>query len=132
MIVLDASAAIELVLGTRTGHRVADRLSTGDRRPHAPHLLSVEVAQTLRRFAGRGQISPTEGRDALDVLTRLNVSQWEHAPLLRRAWELRDNVTAYDAMYIALAEGLGAPLLTTDTRLARASGHHALVEVITA
>jgi predicted nucleic acid-binding protein len=131
LIVLDASAAIELVLATPTGHRVAARLGSGYPRPHAPHLLAVEVAHVLRRFAARGQISPAEGNEGLEALTQLNVHRWEHEPLLRRVWELRDNLTAYDAVYVALAEALEAPLLTTDARLVRATGHSAQVELVT-
>lgn len=131
MIVLDASAVVELLLSTRTGHRVAERISDSGERPHAPHLLAVEVAQTVRRFAARGHISHADGEEALGTLAQLRVTRWEHEPLLLRVWELRENVTAYDAVYVALSEVLDAPLLTTDARLARATGHAARIDLVT-
>ncbi len=130
MIVLDASAVIELLLNTRGGALVSARISDRAESLHAPHLLSVEVAQVLRRFVAAGSISPECAHDSLDDLAALDIARYEHEPFLRRVWELRANVTAYDAVYLVLAEVLGAPLLTFDGRMAGSPGHDASVEVL--
>ena len=130
MIVLDASATVELVLSTPTGQQVAARITEPDMSLHAPHLLSVEVAHVLRRFAAAGSVTSPEAEAALEDLQGLDIHRWEHEPLLPRVWELRDNVTAYDAVYVALAETLGAMLLTTDRRLARLGSTAATIEVV--
>src|SRR5262245_62372925 len=88
---------------------------------HAPHLLDVEVAHAIRRYAANGQIGPERGRELLADLADLPLRRHPHDWLLPRVWELRSNLTAYDALYVALAEALDAPLLTRDQRLARAS-----------
>lgn len=129
MIVLDASAAIEWLLQTSLGVRIEARLFERGETLHAPHLLDVEVAQVLRRFAASDRISDQRGRDALDDLMDLAVVRYPHHVLLTRMWELRDNFTAYDASYVALAEALGAVLITCDQRVADAPSHHASVEV---
>jgi predicted nucleic acid-binding protein len=129
MIVLDASAAVEVLLRTAAGAPLAERLLAPEVSLHAPHLLDVEVAQVLRRFSARGELDPERGREALQDLADLPLERYPHDLLLPRAWELRDNLTAYDAVYVALAEILGATLLTTDGRIARAPGHSARVEV---
>lgn len=130
MIVLDASATVELVLSTARGRQVAWRLRSSRHQAHAPHLVSVEVAHALRRLAALDTISVDDAEEALVTLGQLDVRRWDHEPFLHRAWQLRANITAYDAMYVALAESLDAPLLTTDTRLARSVGHQAVVEVL--
>lgn len=129
MIVLDASAALELLLNTPGGVTVRERVSDPNESLHAPHLLSVEVAQVLRRFAAKGWISGADANDAFRDLADLDVERYEHEPLLDRVWQLRGNVTAYDAVYLALAEVLGATLLTFDAKLAAAPGHEATVEL---
>jgi predicted nucleic acid-binding protein len=129
VIVLDASAAIEWLLQTRLGQLIEARLFRAGETLHAPHLLDVEVAQVLRRFAAAGRISPERGRDALDDLTDLTAVRYPHQVLFTRIWELRENLTAYDATYVALAEALGAVLVTCDRGLAAAPGHRAEVEV---
>jgi predicted nucleic acid-binding protein len=128
VIVLDASAVLELLLGTPAGARVARRIAAPAETLHAPHLVDLEVAQVLRRFERAGDIDEARGRDALEVLRSLDVARYPHDLLLPRIWQLRDAVTAYDAAYLALAEALAAPLLTTDARLARSRGHRAHVE----
>lgn len=130
MIVLDASAVVELVLATATGQRLAWRLRSSRVRAQAPHLLSVEVMNALRRLLAAGAVAEPPTRMALIRLRTLDVRRWEHEPLVGRAWQLREILTPYDAMYVALAEVLDAPLLTTDGRLARSTGHRAAVELI--
>jgi predicted nucleic acid-binding protein len=130
MIVLDASAVIELVLSTSAGSEVARRIGDGSPSLHAPHLIGVEVAQVLRRYAARKVISTDVGAAALSDVGALDIERYEHELLLPRVWMLRENLTAYDAVYVALAEVLDAPLLTADRRIARAPGHGARVEVV--
>lgn len=130
MIVVDASAVLELVLDTEAARRVAGRLLAPSEVLHAPHLLDVEVTQAVRRYVRSGEIDPAKGRQAIADLLDLPVVRHPHTVLLVRAWELRRSITAYDAMYVALAEALGAPLLTRDARLARSHGHRARVEVV--
>jgi predicted nucleic acid-binding protein len=131
VIVLEASAAVELLLGTAIGALVADRIRDRTETLHAPFLLDVEVAQVLRRYARDRAITAAEGRDALEMLQAIDVERYDHGPLLARVWELRHNVTAYDAVYVALAEALDATLLTTDARLAKAtSRRRGRVEVV--
>lgn len=129
MIVLDASAVVELVLGSPRGATVRARVEHPDESLHAPHLLDVEVASVLRRYQLSGELSAEDGREALADLAGLDIARYPHDLLLPRVWELRTSVTAYDAVYLALAELLEAPLLTLDRRLARVRGHAARVEV---
>ncbi len=128
MIVLDASAAVELVLNTEQGTLVAQRLS-GDVTAHAPQLLPIEVAQVLRRLVATDAVTARRAALALDDLTDLGVELYDHDVLVTRVWQLRANLTAYDAAYVALAEALGAPLVTFDQGLARAPGNRAAIEV---
>lgn len=130
MIVIDASAAIELVLRTELGERVELRALDPDERLHAPHLLDLEVAQVLRRLTNLKEITAARAHEALDDYAGLLVERAAHRELLPRVWELRDSMTAYDGAYVALAEALDAPLLTCDARLARSRGHRATVELL--
>lgn len=130
MIVLDASAAIEWLLQTSKGARVARRILSSGETLHAPHLLDVEVTQVFRRQVAQGAITTSRAEEALQDLLDLRVSRHPHVLFLRRVWELRDNLTAYDALYVVLAEALDATLLTCDGKLALAPGHRARVEVI--
>ncbi|HKY20149.1 MAG TPA: type II toxin-antitoxin system VapC family toxin [Vicinamibacterales bacterium] len=130
MIVLDASAAIEWLLQTATGGRVEARLFSRRVTLHAPHLLDLEIAQVLRRYVSSGIVTASRGRQALEDLLDLPLARYPHELLLERIWELRNNLTAYDAAYLALAEVLDAPLITCDGKMAAASGHHAVVEVV--
>jgi predicted nucleic acid-binding protein len=120
---------LEVLLGTDTGARVEDRLLSRGESLHAPHLLDVEVAQVLRRYAAAGELTPLRGREALVDLVDFPVHRYPHDVLLPRIWELRHNVTAYDAAYLALAETLAAPLVTCDARLRSAPRHAAKIEV---
>jgi predicted nucleic acid-binding protein len=130
VIVLDASAVLELLLSTRAGARVAARLAESSESLHAPHLLDLEVAQVLRRAEATGALSARRSRAAIQDLADLDLQRYPHDVLLPRVWDLRRNVTAYDAAYLALAEALGAPVVTFDARLARAPGHRATVELL--
>ena len=130
MIVVDTSALIEVLLGLDHAAPVAARLFDSGETLHAPHLIDIEIAQVLRRFSASGEIDGARGREALDDLADMPVRRYPHALLLPRVWELRHNLTAYDAVYVALAEVLDATLVTRDRRLAGASGHRARVEVV--
>ena len=130
MIVLDASAALELLLRTPAAGVVERRIFSRGQSLHAPHLIDVEVAQVLRRYAASGELDSGRCRDALEDLADLPLTRYPHDLLLPRIWELRENLTAYDAAYVALAEALDAPLLTCDRKLSRASGVRARVELV--
>ncbi len=130
MIVVDASAVIELLLRTPAAKSVETHLFASGRTLHAPYLLDIEVAQVIRKYAAKGEIGDERARAALDDLSNLRMQRYPHDFLLPRVWELRNNMTAYDAVYVALAEVLSAALLTRDKRLANASGHEARVELI--
>ena len=130
MIVLDASALVELVLDTPTGHAVATRIADPALGLHVPHLADVEVAQALRRYAKDGELDAAEATLALDDLRALDLQRHAHEPLLDRVWELRQNLSAYDAVYVALAEVLDTTLLTCDGRLARAPSVSRRVELV--
>lgn len=130
MIVVDASAAIELLLNTPAAPRVAVRVLASRESLHAPHLIDLEVAQVLRRWERTGALSVARGAEALQDLADLPLTRYPHQVLLPRIWALRRNATAYDAAYLALAEALGATLVTCDAALASVPGHAARVEVI--
>ena len=130
MIVVDASALLEVLLNTPVSARIADRLFDGNESLHAPHVLDLEVAQVLRRYVLSGAMDPERGEQALEDLAALPLNRYPHEIFLFRIWALRRNLTAYDAAYVALAEALDAPLITRDAALGRASGHHARIETI--
>ncbi|MGH7729157.1 MAG: type II toxin-antitoxin system VapC family toxin [Vulcanimicrobiaceae bacterium] len=130
MIVVDASALLEVLLRTPAAETVERRLFERRQTFHAPHLLDVEVAQVVRRYAAAGEIGAERGRAALADLEDFPLQRYPHGFLLPRVWELRQNLGAYDALYVALAEVLDAPLLTRDRRLARAAGYRARVELV--
>lgn len=130
MIVVDASALLEVLLRTPAAQAVERRLFDPRETLHAPHLLDVEVAQVVRRYAAAGEIDQDRGRVALADLADFSLRRYPHDFLLPRVWELRDNLTAYDAVYVALAEALDAPLITRDRRLAAAASRHARVELV--
>ena len=130
MIVLDASAFVELLLGTSLGRSIATRIADPEVSLHVPHLADVEVAQALRRYVREGELDAGSAVAALEDLRALDVQRHSHEPLLDRVWALRENLTAYDAVYVALAEALETTLLTSDGRLARAPGMARRVELV--
>jgi predicted nucleic acid-binding protein len=130
VIVLDASAAIEWLFQSPAGVKIDRRIFSVSESLHAPHLLDVEVVQVLRRCARDKTITAQRGQEALDDFGDLPLKRYPHDFLIPRVWELRATLTAYDAVYVALAELLDAPLLTCDGRIASAPGHSANVEVI--
>ena len=130
MIVTDASAVLEVLLGTSAALDLHRRLFESGELLHAPHLLDLEIAQVLRRYVLGGELTPQRGKQALTDLGDFPIRRYPHNLFLPRIWALRHNVTAYDAAYLALAESLAAPLITCDARLATTSGHRATVELI--
>lgn len=119
MIVLDSSVVVEWLLGLPHAEAVADRILRADSL-HAPALLDVEVAQVVRRYTARGEIPPAVGERALRTLAELDIERHTHELLLPLIWRLRNNLTAYDAAFVALAAILDAPLVTLDARLSAA------------
>jgi predicted nucleic acid-binding protein len=130
VIVVDASAMTEFLLQTPLGRRVEQRLFGADEELHAPHLLDVEIVQALRRLVRTGDMPAARAEEALDDLAALAIRRHSHFDLLARAWELRSNLTAYDAMYVVVAEALDAVLVTSDSPLGASPGHHARIEVV--
>jgi predicted nucleic acid-binding protein len=130
LIVIDASALLELLLGTRHAERIAKRALAPAERLHAPHLLDIEVAQALRKLVQLEELTALRAEQALEDYAALAIDRHPHQDLLARIWELRDSLTAYDGAYVALAEALNAPLLTCDARMGRAHGHRASLEVV--
>lgn len=129
MIVLDASAAIDWLLQSPAGQQIENRIYAHNEPLAAPHLLDVEVTQVLRRLAREGKISAPRGEQAIDDLMDLRITRYPHFVLLPRVWQLRHNLSAYDAVYIVLAEALRATLITRDTRLGSTHAHSVRVEV---
>lgn len=128
--VLDASGAIEFLLNTAAGKRLGARLADETVVVHVPHLIDLEIAQVLRRYARHGTLSARTGMLALERWRSLDVQRYSHEPFLDRIWQLRDNVTAYDAVYVALAEALPAVLFTGDRKLAGTPGVNVAIELI--
>lgn len=130
MIVVDASIlGVALADDGVDGDRVRRRLGR-EQGLAAPELVDLEVGSILRRAARAGRLDERRARQALADLAALPLSRASHLPLMPRIWELRDNPTAYDAAYVALAEILAAPLLTADVRISRAPGIRCEVEVL--
>jgi predicted nucleic acid-binding protein len=130
VIVVDASAITEFLLQTPLGVRVEARLFRNGDEFHAPHLLDVEVAQALRRLVRNGEVRAERAEQAIADLTDFDLRRHAHVDLLGRTWELRNNLTSYDAVYVALAEAIASSLVTCDGPLGATPGHTVRVEVI--
>jgi len=130
MIVVDASAITELLLQTELGIRVERRVYRDDDDLHAPHLLDVEVLSALRRLVHAGEVLAERAEEAIEDLALLRIARHGHLDLATRAWKLRQNFTAYDAVYLALAESLDATVVTCDGSFAAAPGRSARTDVI--
>lgn len=130
MIVLDASAVIDVLIGTGTrSERIRERIGSPDQSLHVPQLMDLEVLHALRRHILRGTISRKRGDEAFEDLTNIAFERYSHTQLIGRIWELKDDLTVHEASYVALAEALDVPLITRDARLARAPGIRTGVEV---
>jgi predicted nucleic acid-binding protein len=130
VIVLDASAAVDWLVRTAAAQRIESRIFARNQSLHAPELLDLEFAQVLRRLVREGALTASRAEAAIQDLLDLRITRYPHFVLLPRIWQLRHNLSAYDAAYVVLAETLGATLLTRDARLASAVGHAATVEVV--
>ena len=126
---LDASAAIDWLLQTAVGREIEERIYARSESLHAPHLLDMEVAQVLRRLVREGAVSAPRSDQAIQDLLDLRITRYPHFVFLPRIWRLRDNFTAYDAAYVALAENLRATLVTRDARLASACARLVTLEL---
>jgi predicted nucleic acid-binding protein len=129
LIVLDALAAVDWLIQRPAGRLIGQRIRSRNETIHAPHLFDLEVLQVLRRLARQAVISDQRVDIAVQDLLNLRIARYPHLIVLPRVWQLRDNLTSYDAAYVALAERLRAPLVTRDTGIAAASGHQAQVEL---
>ncbi len=127
MLVVDASCLYEVLIGSPRSNEIRRRLAA-DPDQVAPHVIDVEVFGVIRRDLFRGRLDQTQASLAVDDLLAWPAERFSHRFLLGRAWELRENVRGWDAMYVALAEIMGVPLLTTDARLARADGPRCRIE----
>jgi predicted nucleic acid-binding protein len=130
LIVIDASAEVAILLNIgQDVERIRSRIARQGETLHVPHLFEIEILHALRSLTLRGTVPSERARLALDRLRDTRFVRYPHTALMERMWALRENLTAYDAAYIALAEALDAPLVTTDARLARVSGVRAAIEV---
>lgn len=127
MIVVDASAVVDLFLELPVNQALLDRLQRADEL-HAPHLIDLEVLSVLRRLVAGSKLSLEAASIVRGQFDDLGIERYSHVALRDRIWALRENLTAYDASYVALSEWLGLPLVTSDVRLARSSGHAATIE----
>lgn len=129
MIVADAGVVLEAILfSSALGPSARTRLASDE--VHAPELVDLEVLSALRRLVRRGEAAPRSASHAVDNLARARITRHSHRQFLRRIWELRNNVPAYDAAYVAIAERADATLLTLDWRLAEATGPRCRIEVL--
>lgn len=128
MIVLDASAAVHYFGDSSDRWQWLTERIERESFVHVPAFFDLEVLQALRGLEAGAKLSESSLDRALTKLAELRAVYCDHSPLRARVWSLRKNMTAYDAVYVALAEALDSPLLTTDARLARSSGHRAVIE----
>lgn len=126
MLVVDTSALVGRLAVDAPLAALTERLN--GQSLHAPHLIDVEFIHVMRRMVARGQITRNRAVEVRADFSALRIARYPHTLLLDRMWELRDNLTAYDAAFVALSEALEVPLITTDARLAAAPGHRATIE----
>jgi predicted nucleic acid-binding protein len=129
MIVLDASAAVDLLLETNAGQQIETRIYSSGESLHAPHLLDIEVAHVMRRLVRENTVSIQRADQAIQDLQDLRLTRYSHFLFLPQIWRLRHNLSAYDAAYVVLTEELGATLLTRDARLISALGPRVKIEL---
>ncbi len=130
MIVVDASCMLEILLKFTNSDSLCRRLFSEGQPLCAPQLIDIEVSHVLRRYWLTKELPAKRGRDAIADLEDFPIERFPHTVLLPRIWQLRNNLTAYDATYVALAEALNAPLITCDKKLAKSTGHRATIEVV--
>jgi predicted nucleic acid-binding protein len=128
LVVVDASLILAIIAGDDRSPQLLDRIASHEM--HAPHFIDLEVIQTVRKTVLHKHATLTAANASLATFARLPILKHAHSPLLERIWELRDNFSAYDATYVALAELLGVPLLTRDARMSRATGHRVPIEFV--
>ena len=129
MIVVDASAILDVLLRTDRAYQIEARIFHRKETLHAPHLLDLEVIQVIRRYSNK-DMSQDRAHLAILDFQDIPIVRYPHDLFILRIWEMRKNLTAYDAAYVALAEALDAPLLTCDAKLAASKGHSAQIELI--
>jgi predicted nucleic acid-binding protein len=130
MIVLDASVVVDLLIRPATETAALRAHVRAASIVYAPHLMDAEVANALRHELLRGNLDQVSARRAIRWLVAMQLDWWPHRPFLGRALALRHQLSAYDAIYVAMAEATGATLLTRDAKLGRAKGHRARIEVV--
>lgn len=129
-LVVDASALVDLFIGSPAADAIFDRLFRSEAELHAPHSIDVEIANSVRKLWLRGLLVDRDVEIIADTYPGIAIVRHAAAPMLHRIWRLRHNHTPYDAAYVALAEWLDLPLVTRDRRLAHSSGHAATIEYI--
>lgn len=127
---IDASAMLEALLETPAGQAISARLFENSGELQAPHLIDLEVTNVLRRYAISRILATERCQQALTDFVNFPIYRHPHEHLLSRIWELRTNLSAYDAAYVALAETLGASLLTHDGKIARSAGHRVQIDLV--
>ena len=127
MLVVDTAAIVDVLLADDPKPLLEERVSGGDL--HAPHLIDVEFLHVVRRFVAIGGITVERAMGTRSDFAALPITRYPQGPLLDRMWDLRENLTAYDAAFVALSEALDVPLVTTDARLAASPSHRATIEV---
>ena len=130
MIVLDASAALELLLNTATGNQIAREIINQDTTLHAPHLIDLEIVQVLRRYVLMNEIPEERAVTAMNHWLQLDVTRYPHEPFMAAIWQYRNNLTAYDAAYVTLAKALSATLVTCDAALTDISRSDRTIKII--
>lgn len=129
MIVIDASAVVEMCLGTSLGKNISRNILDCDEDLVAPELLPLEVMHALRRRRNLKLLKDIEATEAFKLFCLMPIQHLSHAELVQRVWQLRDNMTAYDATYVALAEKLSAPIWACDSKYQNTPQHKATIRL---